>query len=66
MKDALPDGNNLAEVQAIVRRLCNEDGSNGFIKSSTVHVNSGANRENEPRDAFVKPVVFFDTSECHR
>lgn len=59
----VPYCNNLSKVQVKVVNLSDEDGSQSLIEGGPVHVDGGPHGEHEPGDAFVHPVVLFETFE---
>lgn len=63
---ALPDGDDLAEVQLVVVDLGNEDGGHRLVERRAVHVDGGADGQDEADDAPVDVVVLEQALERDR
>ena len=55
------DGEDLSGIQLVVVELGDEDGRHTLEDGGTVHVDSGADGQDETADAFVHAVVFLHT-----
>lgn len=56
---SVPDGENLPEVEVKVIDLSNENGGEGFVQSSPIHVYGCADRKHEAGHPLVHLVVFL-------
>ena len=61
-----PDGDDLAGVKVNVVDLRDEDRSDRLVERRAVHVDGGADGEDEASDAPVDAVVLLQTAECDR
>lgn len=53
----------MSQIQFILIDLGNEDGSDGLVERSAVHVDGGPDGEHEPRHASVDAIVLQETLE---
>ena len=61
-----PDSCDLAQVELVVVDLGDEDGGQGLIEGSAVHVDSGPHGQYEPGDAAVHTEALLQTAEGDR
>ena len=60
-KSYLRSGDNLTCIESNIIVLGNEYGSNSFIQSSAVHVDSCSDRENKPTDCLMDARLLLNT-----